>query len=295
MSVAIPPQFNVCRIHPPTYVHALALREAADYLRASLVACGYRTAQTVNQLARNAHNIVFCAHMLPDREAARLPRDTIIFNSEQLHDRDGWVLRSGVYRPMLEELTVWDYSPLNLGEIPHDRKGVVPFRYRPELLRSDIPREPGESLLFYGALTPRRAQLIEALRARGIPVEVLFGVYGDERDARIRRARAVLNLHKSDHTPWFEPIRCFYPLINEVPVITEEAADPVADEYRQHAFFVGRDSLVDEVAALWADTGQFIARSRAMLAAFRLRMALPELEVAVRRFLQDRASGQPTA
>ena len=43
-------------------------------------------------------------------------------------------------------------------------------------------------------ITERRDALINAIRATGVPVKTLFGVYGAERDAEIFTAWAVLNM-----------------------------------------------------------------------------------------------------
>jgi hypothetical protein len=279
--------FNVTLIHPATYVHSLALKEAADYVYAALLACGYPAARTTNQLGRNAHNIIFCAHMLGRAEAGRIPPDSIIFNSEQLDDTAGWHLRGGLYRDLLARFWVWDYSQNNLSRIAHARKFFIPFQYRPELLRADIPREAGTVLLFYGVLTPRRKRILEELHRRGIRIEVLFGQYGNERDARIRRAWGVLNIHKHDETSAFEPIRCFYPLINEVPVISEEVDDSSADAFRDSMFFFDRASLLDGIQQLYADPPAFGESSRAMLTNFRKLSPLPSVAAAAERFLES--------
>ncbi len=51
-------------------------------------------------------------------------------------------------------------------------------------------------------------------------------------DAMLLRAWAVLNLHKADDTIAFAPIRCFYPLINGIPVISEDTTDASATPFR---------------------------------------------------------------
>jgi hypothetical protein len=53
--------FNVTLLHPAGFIHALALKEAADYLHATLNACGYRAVRTVNHVAGDAVNISYHA------------------------------------------------------------------------------------------------------------------------------------------------------------------------------------------------------------------------------------------
>jgi hypothetical protein len=279
--------FNVTVIQPATYVHSLALKEAADYIAATLLACGQTTARTTNQLGRNAHNIIFCAHKLRHEDIAKIPSDSIIFNSEQLEDPDAWSPQARAYQEMLSRFFVWDYSPRNLDKITHQNKCLIPFRYCKELLRPDIKREQGSSLLFYGAATLRRARILEELRSSGVPVEVLFGQYGAQRDARLMRSWAVLNLHKSDDTAAFEPIRCFYPLINAVPIISEDAEDTTADAFRSAVFFFDQPSLIDGVKSLYSDPQSFGERSRAMLDSFKQTSPVPDVAAAVDRFFQS--------
>jgi hypothetical protein len=278
--------FNVTVIHPQTYPHALGVKEAADYVAAVLRACGYASARTINHLAGNAHNIVFCAHLLPREQAAKLPRDSIIFNSEQLDDLAGGHFRSGVYRELLERFFVWDYSPKNLHRIGHDDKCWIPFLYCPELVRTDIARQPGNTLLFYGSITPRRQRILQDLQRRGVRVASVFGEYGDGRDERIARSWAVLNIHKNDAAVAFEPIRCFYPLINGVPVISEDVDDEATRGFRDSMFFLEQVSFVERVAALYENARTFHDRTRSMLAAFTQTSPNAAVMQAVGRFLE---------
>jgi hypothetical protein len=277
--------FNVTLIQPASYVHALALVEAADYIDASLRACGYESYRTTNLISTRAYNVIICSHMLQEQHAAQLPADTIIFNTEQLAKVDGWYFGSGVYGSLLDRFFVWDYSAANLERVAHDRKALIPFFHCPSLRRSQIGRRPGDALLFYGSTSPRREKILEALTRSGVRVQVLFGKYGLERDREILGSWAVLNLHCYDETVSFESIRCFYPLINDVPVISEEAADASADAYRTSIFFFDHASLVDRIAELYRNPELFLERSSAMLSAFKATTPLPSMWTAVRQFL----------
>jgi hypothetical protein len=278
--------FNVTLIHPATYVHSLALKEAADYLDATLRACGYRSVRTTNLVSQKAYNVIFCAHMLGREQVAKLPPDTIIFNSEQLEDSGGWYFKSGVYLDLLDRFFVWDYSSSNLSRVAHDRKSALPFLYCRELRRPDIVRSSGPSLLFYGSDSPRRRRILDALQASGVPLQVVFGQYADERDEKMLRSWAILNLHKHDGVAAFEPIRCFYPLINEVPVISEQVSDASAADFRDSMFFFDQASLVEGVRSLYRNPATFVERSRAMLASFKQTSPLARIAAAVEAFLR---------
>jgi hypothetical protein len=250
--------FNITLVQPAGYVHSLALAEAIEYLRIQLVAAGHSARVSRNELDLGAYNVIACGHLLGDQHHGRLPADSIIFNSEPLTDAAGWQFKSGAYRRLLAAHHVWDYSPVNLAHLGHDRASVIPFLYCAELARPAAAWAPGDALLFYGAITPYRQRVLDELRARGIAVDVVFG-YGATRDARMLRSRAVLNLHKSEDRSTFEPIRCFYPLINGVPVFSEATTDPAADAFRDSTAFV--DDLAELATATPIDASRFRATS----------------------------------
>lgn len=258
-------------------MHAYALAEAIEYLRAMLVACGHACELTRNHLVVGGPNIVAGAHLLAEAQLAQLPPDTILFNSEQLADR---TLAHPAYLRALERCHVWDHAVRNLARLGHERAAVIPFLFCPALVRP-VPRLAGDALLFYGALTPHRRAILDELQAAGIPVEILFGVYGAERDARMMRARAVLNLHKTGDAGVFEPIRCFYPLINGVPVISEATDEPAADAFRDAMAFVEPAERVAAIRRSWAAPAELAVRA----ARFRATNALADIARAVDAYL----------
>jgi len=282
--------FNVTLIQPPEYEHSRALEEAADYLHATLLACGYPSVRTSNRLAADAYNVILCAHLLRSEDRPLIPHDSIVFNSEELYDVGGWHFDNGAYREILRTCCVWDYAFRNLKHIPHEHKSLIPFRFcaalrRAQAARADAGGAAGRSLLFYGSVTPRRRQVLDALQARGIEVETLFGVYGARRDEKMFRSWAVLNVHKGDAGA-FEPIRCFYPLINEVPVVSEHCGDGSADEFRDSVHFFDPDTLAEGIHELQADRARFRERNREKFSSFERTSALEDMSAIVQGFLR---------
>lgn len=241
---------NVVQVLPPGYLHAHALDDLARYLTHALTACGYEVTTHANELVPGALDIVVGAHLLTPAALAALPPRAIVFNSEP---RFEW---APAYRDALARFTVWDYSATNaIGT-------VIPFAYRPEL--REVAHVPGDALLFYGSMTPHRRHVLEALRER-VAVDLVFGEYGDRLRARLARCRAVLNLHKTADRATFEPVRCFYPLIQGIPVISEPTTDPSADPFRAAMTFA------DELAtAPVVDPRPFAATEAAAIRALRL-------------------------
>lgn len=181
-------------------------------------------------------------------------------------------------RYFLDRLTVAGYDAVRQDRLDHDRINIVvgadasampgslvaaaydcvvwdaatvPLGYSPALRRDDVKRVEGSDLLFHGEITPHRARMIQGLRERGVPVLVAGGTTGDERDRLMRGAWAVLDLRTDERDRVLDPVHCFYPLANGVPVVAE--AFDVEPQYADLAdcLFVAETSeLVERVARL---------------------------------------------
>jgi hypothetical protein len=281
--------FRVVLVRPPGYVHASALAEAVDYLVAVLTACGRAADHADNALDLQRTNIIACAHLLPGNVLDALPADTILFNAEPIAVDDEWAATPAAYRAALARFHVWDYATANLARLGHDRADVIPFWYRRELARAGAWLA-GDRLVFYGVLTPRRIALLDALRRRGVAVDVRFGVYGAERDRAMLGARAVLNLRKRDAPGPFEAIRCFYPLCHGVPVISEDPGDDAAARPLRDAIAFVAGDFVEGVARLVADPAALAARAQAGARAFAALDPVPVVAAAVDRYLSCRST-----
>lgn len=289
-------KFNVTLIQPPGYAHAHALGEVWTYLADVLQRAGYPARTSVNHLSLSEHNIVLCGHLLRGEQLSRLPANTIIFNSEKLEQRDGWYFAGGGYGTLLQNFTVWDYSARNIAFVPHARKAQIPLYHSPALRRAH-PRNADGPLLFYGCMTERRAEILKSLQRAGVRIGVLkFGCYGEARDRAMFQSSAVLNLHTDAERTVFEPVRCFHPLINGIPVITEEFHDePMFEIYRRAAFVVG-DDPADAIATLLADPVAFQAEAARRCTAFASADPLPAVRSAVASYLDSgQTSAQPVA
>jgi hypothetical protein len=283
--------FNVTLIGGPDYPHSLALAEAGEYLAYLIARCGFKAEVSTSAVSADRHNVILCGHMLSPDAIASLPDDTILFNSEPLADTEGWQFAGGVYRQALDRLHVWDYSQENLERVGHRRKGLIPLLYCRGLVRRQIVREAGDTLLFYGSMTPRREKLLQGLTDRGVKTRYLYGVYGEERDKILFRSWAVLNLHKLDHVDVFEPVRCFYPLINRIPVISEEfRVEPWLAAYKDSVFTFPRDTFCEKVRELYRDPCGFQAQFKRQAARFRLTDPLPAVREAVSGYLRGRTA-----
>ena len=209
---------TVITVTPAGHIHAAALAELAETVLYGLRRLGYDANQTPDLIAAKGRTVLVGAHLLPGD--AVVPSDAIIYNSEHV----AWIKAADEsYRHLLRACQVWDYSASNatlltewLGKHVHH----VPLGYATELSRISRASEQDIDVLFYGSLNPRRAAVLDQLRQAGLAVKYAFGVYGDERDALIARAKVVLNAHY--YLPGiFEIVRVAYLMANRKAVIAE--------------------------------------------------------------------------
>ena len=106
--------FQVVQVRPSGYVHAQGLTEMAEGvyfgLRRLGVSAFYDEAPT-----GEVRQIVIGAHLLDERALGALPRDAILYNSEQIHAGSDWL--KGPYLTALLKRTVRDYSSENVGRL----------------------------------------------------------------------------------------------------------------------------------------------------------------------------------
>jgi len=215
----------------PGYAHTAAFTEVAESIHYGLKALGLDTILTT-MAPPHRRNILFGAHLIEHE----IPQGTILYNLEQR-----WDERTLAH---LHTHEVWDYSAHNVEKL--QALGIpaqhVPVGFVPELVRID--KAPTDiDVLFYGSLNERRAQVLEALRARGLRVKHLFGTYGRERDAAIARSKIVLSMHFYEEAI-FEEARVFYLLANGRFVVAERGH---GDRFYKGAVALcSYDELVDE-------------------------------------------------
>jgi hypothetical protein len=279
-------RYAVSVVSPEGYAHAAAFREVAESLHHGLLALGHDSVLTDDVRPPGRRPIVLGSNLL--RGVKQKPaKDAILYNLEQLDPGSPWLT------PQLLELfrrhVVWDYSPRNaeryaaLG-LPAPR--VVPIGYVPALTRI-APAEEDVDVLFYGSVNPRRRRVLDALAARGLRVEAVYGVYGEARDRLIARSRIALNLHFYE-AKVFEVVRVSYLLANRRCVVSERGADP--EEERQlegGVAFAPYEELVETCARLAADpaaraalaaTGHELMKRRDTAAYLRVALEAPAVE-----------------
>jgi len=259
-------------IQPEGYQHSGALSELAETLIYGLDGLGVSFQFTINDMAPDATCILLGAHLLDEQAMRRLPAAAIIYNSEQIDDKSTWI--NGPYMELLRRNPVWDYSEANVDRLR--QRGVENIRhvsigYVPQLTRIPMVARQDIDVLFYGAINERRKNILEGLIERGLRIEFLAGVYREERDQYIARAKVVLNMHYYDASV-FEIVRVSYLLANEKAVVAECGETTILDSgIRDAVCAVPYANLVDACVELVADANKRANLARKGFELFSLR------------------------
>jgi len=244
-------QFAVTVVSPPGYLHSAAFSEVAETIHYSLRSLGHDSVITAEGRLSGRQHIVLGSNLLP-HFPLRISDEAILYNLEQVEIGSPW------FQPDLVNLfrryRVWDYSKRNAAAL--DALGVkvaqvVPLGYVAELTRIKPAATQDIDVLLFGSINPRRAKIIDQMKAVGLRAHAVFGLYGAHRDALISRAKLLLNVHFYD-AKVLEMVRISYLLANRCAVLSERSSDPAGD-----------DSLADGVA--FADYEHLVQRARELI------------------------------
>lgn len=264
------PAIHLSIVQPAGYVHSLGFLDPARYFRHQFRRMGAEVTIGKNRLRHDAVNFVFGAHL--GFEPSLRERHACIFvNLEQLGEGGAQV--SNAYRRLLETSAVCDYDADNVPAYARDVADVpvVPLLHAPYLAvppHEAIPLEQRPfDLLFVGSLNDRRRDMLARIEALGLRVAMFDSpLYGAERDAFVRQAKAVVNMHFYESSR-FEQARVSHCLSLGTPVLSERG--PAT---RPHAAFEDSVTWFDpaslETVFREFDTPAFFDRARAQLAAF---------------------------
>ena len=283
-------RFQIVIMQPSGYPHSGAFTEVAETVMFGLRALGHEAQIHFNKFDNSATNIIFGSHLLIPQFVSQLPRDTVIYNLEQVED--ALFLQYPLLKEIFAKFEWWDYSLENLQRLrtvaASARMFHLPIGYVPELTR--IPRAPRQDIdvLFYGSVNERRGQILAGLKAGGLVLKWLFGVYGAERDAFVARSKVVLNMHNFENKV-FEIVRVSYLLANRKAVVSE-ISDTTAIEPDMMDAVAGvrYDGLVDCCRRL---VGDIAARATLEETGFKRMAARNEIGF-LQRLFADRAKAR---
>lgn len=242
-------KINLSYVASKDWHHYQGLKEVIIYFDFYLNKMGYDVTISRNYFDNKNINIIFCSYMLS--KDVSIPKNSIIYQSEDLNKTTTWIFNEDKgkrYLDMLENNSIIDYSNINLLKIKNKKKCYLPLLYCERLI-SNFQRKERDYLLFYGAITPYRKVLLEnisKIKRLKILVPEAGGDYGFLRDKLIMESMGVLNLHKNENCNALEIVRCFYPLINNVPIFSEETNDEKDLKYYNSSIcFFKRNSYKD--------------------------------------------------
>jgi glycosyltransferase involved in cell wall biosynthesis/SAM-dependent methyltransferase len=216
----------------PPGEHAGAYADVAHTVFHGLRQIGFDANLVASPLEVSGRAIVVGGFSLSEADAAELPADTIIYNTEHF----SFVSARRQYMDLLRKFEVWDYSRDNAARMPAllgKEVRYVRLGFVPELMRVSKLETEDIDVLFYGSFNERRGAILQELRAKGLNVNHVFGVYGEARDALIARSKVVLSMHY--YLPGaFEAVRVYYLLANKKAVVAEcnpgEYVDPLVSQ-----------------------------------------------------------------
>ncbi|MDZ8186742.1 MAG: hypothetical protein RMX96_18065 [Nostoc sp. ChiSLP02] len=240
-------KFAVSIIKPSEYPHSEAFQEIGETIHYGLTELGYDSILTTATNLGDRQLIVLGANLL-SWYPVTLPSDAIIYNLEQIYQGSQWLTPDLLN--LFRQYRVWDYSQeniLQLAKFQITNVSYLPIGYVPQLTRINQIAEAQQDIdvLFYGSLTQERLSIIRALQAHGLNTVALYGVYGEERDKFISRAKIVINIHACE-SKLFEIARVSYLLANQKFVISERGLNPAAEApFSSGMVFADYDKLVN--------------------------------------------------
>lgn len=283
-------QFRIVIVSPPGWQHAGCFFEIAETLVHGLRRLGYAADATINGASSQMTNIFLGAQALPAGAAVTLPPGSIIYNLEQITPE---ILESNpAYADLMQSHEVWDYSACNIAKLEGIAKRIshVPIGYDPALARIPKLARQDIDVLFYGSMSDRRAQVLEAFPKAGLVMAHLPGVYGAQRDMTIARSKIVLNLHHSEEHSVFEVVRVSYALANRKAVVGEVGPlTSIEPDIEQAIAAVPYAELTDACISLARDDVRRAELERKGHEIFARR----DIAAILRRVLPDRASSNP--
>lgn len=219
----------------------------------SLLRLGHEVSYQENHLSTDRCNVIFGAHSGQDC-LSNIKKTDIIFNLEQWHSKSPFFTPE--YLDLLRRCRVFEYSKRNAKYLSHEhgisteffRIGYDPLQ---SLLDPEFPQDI--DVLFYGAVNPRRAKIINSLRQRGVNVATLAGLFGKMRDFAIARSKMVLNIQYYEESS-LEIVRLSYLFANRKAVVSECAPKTYFyPELKDACRFSAYNELPDAVEELLAD------------------------------------------
>jgi len=228
-------KYSVKIIEPQGFFHTGVFTEVQELIISGLKELRHEVLSLDNYNQEDVRYIILGAnllHLISQSERPIFKKNTVIVNLERSgHDK----AFDQNYLKILKDFEVWDFSETNLNRINFkynlNIKKFLQLGYVKELEKIKRYSEETQDIdvLFIGSLSKRRIKILETMAQLNLNVKHLFGVYGNERDKIISRAKLLLNLHYHEIGS-LEQVRIFYYLINSKPILSEKSDDDKENE-----------------------------------------------------------------
>jgi len=254
-------RFNITHLVPGpgtrSIMHGLyGYREVIETLHWGLADIGHDVKVSENALAADRTNIVFGAQMLSDDKLRQLPRETIIYNFEQIGQLKAEDLKPEILT-VAERFRIWEYSDANIAAwklLGATNPPVhVAVGWAPILRRIDKAPVQDIDVLFYGLPGELRLQTFYELCHQGLKCVFLCGMYGSARDELIGRSKLVLNIN-TYRSRIFEIVRVSYLLANAKAVVADLQAETFVEPGLADAIAFGAPDQLFAICARLLDS-----------------------------------------
>ncbi|ACS78653.1 hypothetical protein [Maridesulfovibrio salexigens] len=276
--------FSIVVLSNPDSIYWRSIEDVIYPLRDAISALGYSVDIAENKISKDAVNIIFGLQDKPNYPLQEIPDNSIIYNFEQI------VKGSKALRPhyieSLCKFTVWEYSKRNVETLERNFNATkvhhVPLGHVPQMQCIDENYPKDIDVLFYGAMNPRRQEIIRQLQQRGIKVKAIERVFGHERNFYIARSKIVLNMHY--YTPGiFEEVRNSFLFANKKTVVCERNEDTtVPSRYEESCCFAPYEELADTIEKLLDNQEKCLSQGEQGFSIFS-KMSYPEILAEVTR------------
>lgn len=265
---------------------------------------GYPTSYADRTFHPGVINVLFFFWDVPWETIAPYHPDCIVVNFEPMvPGTHAW---RDNYLGVLKQCYLWEYSQSNFQrnrELGFRVADYVPLAYEedaaPVLPMDQVLPDDAQDIdvVFFGTMTQRRVDVIDALLKRGVRMAFTNGGQGwsiEERDGYLRRAKVVLNFHNWDNSRVVEIGRLSILFRQRKAVVCELYPDSELEPLLRGAVAgAPYDALVDTVITLLADAPRRAALEQAGLPLMRSLSQAVHVGPALERFLQWRRQQDP--
>lgn len=262
--------FNIAFMGPEGLYHLR--RDFILALKYGLEDLGHRVGVGGQRLDPDRFNLVIGAYFLPSEKILAMARsglriahvNTEVIADDMLNYNPDKVDFLGAYLPAMQAgQFVWDVIMDNMAE--HERYGsrahYLRWGWHPKL--EDIQHAPDKDLDFYffGMLSGRRREILNALAARGLRGYADHTCPYFQRNDFIARAKVQLNIVQEEIYSHVNSFRICYLANNRCAIVSERENDPAG--YLDPVRIASKDNLPEVVEELvrgdgWRDLGNAI-------------------------------------